>query len=375
MTRTLSMGTMGAIAAKGAVLLPSLLAACRTRRDAERNTSATTESPTAPKNAREAFFLTRGVVLVPDDLTLADWPRRAHAAGLTTIALHHGAKPSIVAGFLGSESGQQFLADCRLLGLQVEYELHAMSKLLPRDLFERDHSLFRMNEKGERVADANLCVHSRDALDLVAQNAVALDARLRPTTHRRFLWGDDGAPWCRCRDCAGFSDSDQALIVENAIAAALQRIDPDAQVAHLAYANTLAPPRKVTPARNVFLEFAPLTMRYERPLTSLGAPENAAVLAQLDANLAVFPRETAQALEYWLDDSMYSGWRKPAQPLKWSDDVVAADVDLYAARGLRHVTTFAVYLDADYVARYGFPDAVATYGRLLNSVAARPAGT
>ncbi len=347
-------------AARLGLLLPaSWLAACRAT---SRTRDAATDGP---------FFLTRGVVLVPDDLTLADWPERAHAAGLTTIALHHGLQPSIVAGFIRSEAGERFLADCRRLGLAVEYELHAMGELLPRELFARDPSLFRVDEKGERRGDVNLCVHSRRALDFVAENALRLDATLPPTTHRRFFWGDDGAPWCRCAECAALSESDQALIVENHVVAALRRVDPYAELAHLAYANTLAPPTQVRPVPGVFLEFAPLEMRFRRQLTSLGDPANAAVLAALDANLAVFPRATAQALEYWLDDSMYSNWRRPASELRWSDEAFAADVLLYAARGVRHVTSFAVYLDADYVARFGFPDAVARFGARLRGVTSR----
>lgn len=41
-------------------------------------------------------------------------------------------------------------------GLEVEYELHAMNELLPRSLFAAEPLLFRMNEQGERAADANL---------------------------------------------------------------------------------------------------------------------------------------------------------------------------------------------------------------------------
>ena len=39
---------------------------------------------------------------------------------------------------LQSDAGQSFLAKCGQLGLQVEYELHAMKELLPRDLFPND---------------------------------------------------------------------------------------------------------------------------------------------------------------------------------------------------------------------------------------------
>jgi len=103
--------------------------------------------PAAPR------FLTRGVVLVPEDLTLADWPERAKLAGLTTIALHPF--PRRVINWIQSEAGQSFLEKCRTLGLEVEYELHAMRELLPRNRFQQEPELFRMDAKGERTPDAN----------------------------------------------------------------------------------------------------------------------------------------------------------------------------------------------------------------------------
>src|SRR5690349_13639298 len=89
-------------------------------------------------NDHRPAFETRGVMLVPEDLTLKDWPERAHRAGLTTIALHHGSSPKAVACAVQSDEGQRFLERCRQLGLQVEYELHAMKELLPRDLFPKE---------------------------------------------------------------------------------------------------------------------------------------------------------------------------------------------------------------------------------------------
>ena len=51
-------------------------------------------APAAGDNAPQ--FTTRGIVLVPEDLTLADWPERAKAAGLTTIGIHHQDSPQAV---------------------------------------------------------------------------------------------------------------------------------------------------------------------------------------------------------------------------------------------------------------------------------------
>ena len=311
-------------------------------------------------------FATRGVVLLPEDLTLQAWPDRARQSGLTTIALHHGRSVFEVIKFVTSQKGEEFLDRSRRLGIEVEYELHAMSELLPRWMFEQDKSLFRMNEKGERVPDWNLCVHSQRALDIIAENAVAIARLLRPTTGRYFYWGDDGRPSCRCGNCRELSDSEQALVAENYMAKALRGYDPRAQLAHLAYGTTLAAPRRVKPEPNVFLEYAPIARRYDIPYTEqMNAKDG---LANLDANLRVFPSTSAQVLEYWLDVSRFSRWRRPAARLPWSRDVFLADVRAYAERGIRHITSFACYIDADYVKRYGEPRAILEYGAGLQQM-------
>lgn len=312
-----------------------------------------------------SFFRTRGVVITPDDLSLADWPERAKRAKLTTIALHPF--PSEVIRFVQSESGEQFLERCRRLGLHVEYELHSMRELLPRHLFEKEPALFRMDESGVRRPDSNLCVHSERALEVAAENTVRIARILKPTTNRYFFWGDDGAPWCRCPKCRDLSDSDQALVLETHLIGALRGIDRRSTLAHLAYANTLSPPNQVKPAKGIFLEFAPIDRRYDVPFED---SSNRKHLEALEANLAVFGKEGAQALEYWLDVSRFSKWRKPAVKLPWNQDVFEADLRTYASRGIRHITSFAVYIDADYVNRYGEPP-LQEYGRGFDAIGKR----
>jgi len=295
-------------------------------------------------------FRTRGVVLVPDDLSLADWPDRAAKAGLTTVALHHGTSPAAVAAFIGSPPGRAFLDRCAQLGLEVEYELHAMNELLPRSLFAAEPLLFRMNDQGERTPAA-----------------LRLARQLRPTTGRYFFWGDDGLPWCQCPRCREFTESDQALILENHLVRALRQIDPAAQLAHLAYHNTLPAPRRVKAEPGVFLEFAPIHRSYDKPYHEQTGPDVRDALAALEANLRVFPTHSAQVLEYWLDVSRFSGWKRPAVELPWRRDVIEADAATYARLGIRHVTTFAVWIDADYVRRFGEPAALAEYGAALRA--------
>jgi hypothetical protein len=219
-----------------------------------------------------------------------------------------------------------------------------------------------MNEKGQRTPDANLCVHSAEALEIVASNALRVAQQLRPTTSRYFFWGDDGLPWCRCPQCRGYSDSDQALLLENRLIPKLRAWDPNAELAHLAYANTLAPPNRVRPEAGVFLEFAPIQRRYDLPYAQQNSPEAKDPLSMLEANLQIFPAANAQVLEYWLDVSRFSKWKRPAVKLSWRPDVLSADLAVYRKLGIRDVTTFAAWIDADYQKKFGEPMMIQEYG-------------
>jgi hypothetical protein len=153
--------------------------------------------------------------------------------------------------------------------------------------------------------------------------------------------------------------------LENHLLKSLRRHDPKASLAHLAYLNSLEPPRKVKPERGVFLEYAPIRRTYNMPYETQSGPDQQDGLAALDANLEIFPSDTAQVLEYWLDVSRFSQWTRPAVRLPWRRDVVEADVATYASRGIRHVTSFAVFVDAEYRRKYGEPTFIAEYGAAL----------
>lgn len=315
---------------------------------------------------KEPFFKTRGVVLRPADTLIADWPDRAKRAGLTTIASHPF--PGTVLELLRTDAGRKFFDRCREIGLQVEHELHAMRDLLSRRLFAKNPELFRMDDKGDRVPDFNCCPSNEQTLKIAAESAVEISKKLPSTTGRYFYWGDDARPWCRCPKCRGLSDSDQALLIENAVCLALRQMDPRAQLAHLAYANTLWPPKQIKPAEGVFLEYAPINRRYDIPYEKQAKPGDRDSLAALEANLAVFSPETAQVLEYWLDVGMFSGRARSKQPIKlpWNKEVFLADLETYRHRGIRHITCFATGVNPEYQKLHGDLSFIEEYGAGLS---------
>lgn len=322
----------------------------------------------------QSHYQMKGVILDPTDLTSVEWVKMAAENGINTIGTHMApgckAMCAEISEFILSEKGQAFLAECEKYGIDVEHQLHAMKELLPRELFAEDSTMFRMNEEGRRVADVNCCVHSERALEIIVKNAVEIAKVLRPTNHRYYYWLDDGQPVCQCPECKDFSPSDQALIIENRIIKGLRELDPEAQLAHLAYHNAVQAPRKVKPVDGIFLEFAPYFRSWEHPLTDLEVERRGMThgenLQCLKDNLEVFDPETAIILEYWLDVSLFSRWKKPAVELPWRRDVFLSDIDTFAKMGVKNVTSFALFMDSDYFSKYSTTP-VKEYGEGLNS--------
>ncbi|HUQ65529.1 MAG TPA: DUF4838 domain-containing protein [Flavitalea sp.] len=322
---------------------------------------------------------TRGVVLIVDDILSLNWPLLANDANLTTIGI--SVIPSEASKFIRSDKGQQFLSDCKKYHIQVEYELHAMNDLLPRNLFDKNPEMFRMNKDGIRVSDFNCCPNSKNALEVISENAVRYAETLHSTTGRYFYWIEDGKPMCYCNHCKELTDSEQALLVENRIVKALRQKWEGSSLAHLAYLNTLSAPVKIQPEDGIFLEFAPINRSWAKPLRDkkaiiehnywkdLTVLRHGEIMDKLDENLRVFPVSTAQVLEYWIDVSLQSGWEKPAKKLEWYPKICSSDVEDYTKKGIQHITTFAVYVDEDYKNSYKDIGFVKEYGRILKQYA------
>lgn len=317
---------------------------------------------------KEPYFKMRGVVVGVHDLETMDWPKIASENAINTIGTH--ISPDEVLLFIRSEKGRKFLSDCKKYGIDVENQLHAMSYLLPRNLYQEDSTMFRLDEHGRRVADFNCCISSEKALDVIAKNALECAKALPSTNHRYYFWIDDGAPMCQCSECARYSDSEKSLIIENRIIRELRTFDVDAQLAHLAYHNTIEAPRQIKPEEGIFLEFAPFFRSWEAPLTDGWAKGRTGMSHEetynrLLENLEVFSPENAVVLEYWLDVSLFSGWKKPAVKLPWNKAVFEADIDTYAKLGISNVTTFAVYIDSAYIKDYKDLSFLKEYGEGL----------
>ncbi|MBR6727764.1 MAG: DUF4838 domain-containing protein, partial [Clostridia bacterium] len=176
--------------------------------------------------------LPRGLLVHPDELGDV-WLSRLRDSDIKVVGLHpvggkkaHESLEELRRDVTEGRFDQKF-AVLREMGIDIEFEMHAMSWLLPRSEFAAHPDWFRANGEGERVADFNLCASSEEALAFVADRAAELAKVFRPTTHRYYFWIDDvrdGA--CHCAACRSLSASDQAMKIYNAMLEGIRRVDP-----------------------------------------------------------------------------------------------------------------------------------------------------
>jgi hypothetical protein len=315
-------------------------------------------------------FLYRGMVLCPytcRDVRAVEWPSLMKAAGLNLLGIHNGGGAEYarradrhLAEF-GANRRTGLIGRAMEADLDVEYELHAMTTLLPRSEFRRHPSWFLHDYwQGKRIPDFNFCPHSRRAMERVALNARRLSGRFHSTTGRHFFWSDDNRYWCHCERCRSLSNSDQELMVMNGLLKAIRRDRADARLAYLAYLHTMEPPVVIKPATGVFLEFAPFQRCFRHAINDPRCSVNLRNWNGLLRLLEVFDAREAHVLEYWLDQHYIGSNKEAVLP------VMRMDARAYAGLGIRSVTSFATF---DPKRRLGEKDrqAVLRYGEALGA--------
>ena len=297
------------------------------------------------------------LLIHPEELSRR-WVDRLVAQGVEILGLHP------VGGNSAAESAERLMAQVEdpafreLIdyacdrGLEIEYELHAASYLLPRSLFESHPEYFRL-ENGERNALCNFCVSNSEALEILTDNAVEMAKKLYRSRPYYYFWLDDTrAKYCSCPKCSQLSMSDQQMLVVNAMARKLRAAIPGAKLCFLAYHGTETPPTIYRPEEGVFLEYAPMNRDFSAHAYEV-SEETKANIGKL---MEVFGKEDATVLEYWYDNSMFSKWTKPPKVFVPRNDLIPGDLRWYEGLGFAHIASFACYLGEDYVNLHGEPD-------------------
>lgn len=308
------------------------------------------------------------MIIYSDELSVK-WIDRLVDAGVGVLGIHlcGGDDPSrsmeqLVARTQTTEY-RNLIDYARSRGLEIEYEAHACAYLLQRDLFQTHPEYFRMDKNGERTGDYNLCVSNSAAVDLVARRAAELAQLLYGSNHNFYFWLDDGRELsCQCPLCRTLSPSDQQLLVLNRMIREIRKYIPDARLAYLAYLDSMTPPASIKPEEGIFLEYAPFA-KY----TAKG-PDAAERIAwereMILPLLRTFAGEPGRVLEYWYDNSLFSGWKKPPKKFVLDAETMRADIVDYRRMGFDAISTFACFLGEDYEALHGEVD-ITAFGRAL----------
>lgn len=132
--------------------------------------------------------------------------------------------------YLDSREWSVFKNRMNKAGIAVEFEMHALSWILRRDMFDKHPDWFRAEENGARNPEFNCCASNAEALEYIKERSAALARIFHPDTDKYYFWIDDVASAsCKCERCRELSASDQALIIYNAIADGLSAVNPRAK--------------------------------------------------------------------------------------------------------------------------------------------------
>ena len=313
----------------------------------------------------------KSIIVSPEDCRNTDWVKKAADAGFDTLALHSGGRRHDLLEALAEFRTPEFRTRCANAGLSLEYEEHAAETFLPSELRAAHPEYFACGEDGVRQSGerAGWCPSAPGMRERIADGAEKLARALRPSSRNYYFWGADSKECiCRCLECAKFSRADLNVMNANMIAEGILRADPQARVALLAYTpGTFELPEKVVPHEALFLEFAPFHRHYDVPLSDPADEVNSRFRADLLKLLTFFPAERVHVLEYWLDVSYFSCWRRPLKKIGCPPEVMRRDLEFYYTLGIRNFATFAVMMDETYFAQFGDEELYAC-GRALNEL-------
>ncbi|MCR5262740.1 MAG: DUF4838 domain-containing protein [Clostridiales bacterium] len=300
-----------------------------------------------------------GLTILYEDLC-TEWVTLCREAGIDSLCVHKLARPgedslSVLLGELDAPHGRDVIEALAENGIDAPYELHALDHLLPRPLFAGHPDWFRMNGEGRRTPDMNLCASSGEALDALAENTYALAKKLRQPSSRYHLWLDDAnGGSCGCPECSKMNSSDQYIRILSAMLKGLRAYDPKAEISFLSYGTVLDVPT-VKPEEGIFLEFAPMDRDHDKAMDAPDHPRGARYIALMGELLKIFDPKSSEVLEYWLDDALYSGYRRPPVKVPFNEAVCEADCAMYRGAGFGCVRSFGSFMGKDYFELFGEP--------------------
>lgn len=304
------------------------------------------------------------IIILKEDFC-EEWLPVLKNAGVKTLGLHFVVTENTLEDFLRwVKTARPLIEKFESEGIEIEYEVHAVGQLLTKTHFDAHPEYYRMDETGNRNPDYNLCPSNKEALELLSNAAFEMAKFLKQKGHRYHIWMDDKELFCACEDCKKLTLADQNLLCMQAVLSGLKRYDKDAKLCYLAYGAIFDPPTLPIP-KDIFLEFAPMNRDLSMPITKEADKK---VRADLDRLLQVFDPADAEVLEYFLDESLFSGYnRNNVKAIDFRPEITRQDLEYYKSKGVGWVKTFGAYIDKSYFEKYS-SDVVVSYGKLFEKL-------
>jgi hypothetical protein len=107
-----------------------------------------------------------------------------------------------------------------------------------------------------------------------------------------------------------------------------------------------------------------MSRNHNKPINAPDEEAGRFYVKLLEDLLTVFDAGTAQVLEYWLDNALFSGYRRPPVKVPFSREVMEEDVRFYAGLGIETVKSFGSYIGSEYARLHGVPP-IKEYGGVL----------
>lgn len=206
---------------------------------------------------------------------------------------------------------------------------HLIPRLLPRSLFDTNPDYFRMDPTGKRMPNGNFCASNKDALALVAENAVT-HLKEHPYSHNLEIWGEDvrDGSWCYCPECSRMTVQDQYLTVCNAVAKKVKEAGYTIDIDAIAYHDSIEPDVTITPEPNLKMMWAPRERSYGHALNDMGSDRNQWYRECFEKWAEIFGPKNMDLFEYYNDNILFRTF-----PIS-CPHLIAGDVQYYTDTGL-----------------------------------------
>ncbi len=234
-------------------------------------------------------------------------------------------------------------------GGRVAYSdfVHTFDLLIPTSFFDKHPEYFPLINGKRTSGYVQRCLTNPDVLALAIEGVKKSFAD-HPEAAICSVSQNDCASWCTCDKCKALTEQYGAhsglyLWFVNQVAQAIEKTHPDKIIDTLAYQFTEAPPKGITPRKNVRIRLCPISVCESHPYEHDDAPASRAYVANLAAWSAI-----TDSLYIWHYNTDFAHYLMPFPDFNQFPE----SIRLYKRSGVK-----GIFFEGDYAPGGGGSDA------------------